>query len=255
MQLSRKWQQSKPQLAELTTAVAQLQASVQRSHQGRAPHGVHAARELAAAARAPAQAALDAARQLQQAANESTHTGQLAGLEEFDPLQMELPLYDDSEAAGGAPAATDGSSGHAVAAEAVVGHMAAMQDLFAAMQQAATDVASTLQEHATRIRSAPPGHGALSAKAAANGYPNEFLMSSCSRSLRLLGFALHRCLSSAFSDAQAEWELWLQGAALATRWTRHASPLLKQSSSGQLQRSMAPRQKAERCQWPSMRGP
>lgn len=111
------------------------------------------------AAAAPAAARLrDAAAALQALAAERRRAHDYQQLGEWDGSALPLPLDDDT----GTALADDARSGDevtpadaAVLAAAAASAAAELRGQFGTMQQAAVDVASALQEHASRIRHAP----------------------------------------------------------------------------------------------------
>jgi hypothetical protein len=159
MQLTRKWQQSQPSLAALAQAAADLEQVAQpgslKGNKAKA-----AARDFVTEAAPAVSKVLAAARQLHaRLAPQQQPSSDLPSSAEWDGAHFALPPEDG-------PEADDSSNGGQPSAEALAGACASaaqdMQGLFAAMQQAAADVASALQDQASRVRQAPAS-GALRA--------------------------------------------------------------------------------------------
>jgi hypothetical protein len=151
VQLSKVWHRYKPHLDTLSTAMSALAAAAQaHSKPGKQPKAAVAQQLLDTAASA-AEDVRTALTQLR-TKRSSEQGAQDASTAEWDPSLLVLPIEasDAAEQDGNAESVTIDNVADQVSV--LIAVVEELRSMFDAMQQAAGDVASALQEHASRIR-------------------------------------------------------------------------------------------------------
>jgi ribonuclease HI len=167
LQLSRKWQQRKPYLEALAASIEELALAAQRlpSHRGRSKAEAMCA--LVQALAPAATKASTAAMHLHMLIDRHARELEWDGTTTLSLVPGGLALTEEDRVlAGGlgrgtAPEGVKGGVPAKALAKATTATVAELQALLTAIEQAAADVTSALQEHASRVHHAPASTGAL----------------------------------------------------------------------------------------------